>query len=298
MTPHKCRAQQREIFPCKFCGENLETRLKLMNHYVGIHKLDKDSLNFGKLDNFEECPFCKKVFHGGNFERFVHHVKQDHFAEKDNPIYIEFINEKEEKITCDQCGEVFTNRSNMTKHIIRTHKQFTNPESCEICGKIFNSQLTLKTHYKTHQDNGALCIMCGVSFNSNQSLKRHMDVEHGEGYSCPDCGKKFTVKSRLALHIKVDHLGEKEHCPKCNKSFRLRREVKKHILTVHDQLKPWFCDHCPFRCARYGNLTIHKQKSHQIKNLPLQDFLQMIKDGKHPNCVKMEIDPDLWSLLG
>ena len=282
---------------CKFCDETFERRKELKRHLLKVHNLD----NVASSDNknvvpSEQCPFCEKMFIAR--ERFVYHVKHDHIAEKDNPIYIEFIKEKQEYITCDQCGEEFTNKVSLTKHTIRSHKQFTNPESCDICGKLFNDKTTLESHKLTHEFRQSLCMVCGASFKSGQSLIRHMDVVHGEGYKCPDCGKKFTVKARLQLHIKTEHLGEKVHCPKCNKSFRMKSEVKKHLLTVHDQVKPWYCDHCPFRCARYGNLNIHKQKSHQImKNMPIKDFLQMIEDGRHPNCVKMEIDPDLYGLL-
>ena len=142
----------------------------------------------------------------------------------------------------------------------------------------------------THQEAQVLCGLCGKTCKNKTALTSHMNSH--ELFSCNECGKQFHRRHRLNVHIKMVHLGVFEHqCNICSKVFTDGREKKKHILTVHEQLKPWFCDLCTFRTARYTNLGIHKKKMHSVsKQIPLKDFLQLIKDGNHPNQTDIDLE--------
>ena len=288
LKKHLAEVHNMDIFTklqCTECGAEFKKDLDLKHHMVLTHNHE--------IENFEKCPLCDEVFRfrGKVKQNILVHVKNYHVDQKLNPIYIEFLKERETIYPCDQCGEKFSGKRSLSRHLITTH-QIQRSVSCEICGKMLTSEITLNLHMKyLHEENESICPKCGESLKNETKLKRHIQEQHGESHICADCGKCYKNTRLLYHHIRIRHLGIRLQCTMCVKEFTEKASLKSHILVVHEQLKPWFCEHCPFRCARYGNLNIHKKKMHQYKeSMPCKEFIKLIKEGQHPNCSQLDID--------
>ena len=78
--------------------------------------------------------------------------------------------------------------------------------SCDICTKVFETELKLKSHLKTSQhkhdfktrsecfQNGFyFCVLCGKNFKTFAGLQKHENSTHlGISYKCELCDKAFT----------------------------------------------------------------------------------------------------------
>ena len=129
--------------------------------------------------------------------------------------------------------------------------------SCNICGKIFSSQQTLKRHrcqlssaavavarrtIATSDDVTLVtrtphqCRDCGVAFNSARHLNDHVTDAHPDRpkkpYACSDCTKSFAHPYSLKRH-RVEHGGEAFVCPTCGKRFAQLYELSRHLKSHH-----------------------------------------------------------------
>ena len=132
--------------------------------------------------------------------------------------------------------------------------------SCNICGKIFSSQQTLKRHRcQLGTANAACgrqtlptsrqtlptsammyvsrsphrCHTCGIEFGSLVQLKEHAadvhpDVKPKKLYPCSDCDKSFAHPYSLKRH-RVEHGGEAHVCTTCGKRFAQLYELSRHV---------------------------------------------------------------------
>ena len=86
-------------------------------------------------------------------------------------------NSKLEKVPCVQCKQIFSNNSNMQRHV-KTEPQglvFT----CHLCDKKFNSNHARQTHITSHHGGKKpfQCKICQKEFSQQQSLSRHKTSE-------------------------------------------------------------------------------------------------------------------------
>ena len=109
------------------------------------------------------------------------------------------------------------------------------PFVCEVCGKGFNQQGTLKVHEEVHPGVKPFsCSCCGKSFKHRFNLARH-EKTHNSFY-CDSCPKQFASKSALNDHSHV-HTGIKYYsCMECGEQFANRTKLYKHKLW-HSRLK-------------------------------------------------------------
>ena len=108
--------------------------------------------------------------------------------------------------------KVYSTRSSLLRHrksciMINENNKF----SCERCGEILASSLTLKLHIDKHEHDEntiqeklenkttktpdkILCQYCGKLFKKSNDLKIHL-ISHTKLkiYECPDCDKKFSI---------------------------------------------------------------------------------------------------------
>lgn len=129
--------------------------------------------------------------------------------------------------------------------------------SCNICGKIFGSQQTLKRHrcqlspitpacgrrtlrttdmvfisQTPHQ-----CHKCGIEFSTLGQLNDHVADAHPlekpkKPYACSDCDKSFAHPYSLKRH-RVEHGGEAHVCTTCGKRFAQLYELSRHLRSHH-----------------------------------------------------------------
>ena len=129
--------------------------------------------------------------------------------------------------------------------------------SCNVCGKIFSLQQTLKRHRcQLGNENAATaartkrssmnagmnyasrlsqhkCRECGIQFGTVHQLNEHVSDEHPDRpkkkpYACGDCSKSFAHPYSLKRH-RVEHGGDAHVCPTCGKRFAQLYELSRHL---------------------------------------------------------------------
>ncbi|KAK3867621.1 hypothetical protein Pcinc_026932 [Petrolisthes cinctipes] len=169
------------------------------------------------------------------------------------------------KLKCDECGEQFTNLTNLRKHIKRIHVQQS--FVCKECGKTFKKQQHLKTHSFDHTGiNPYACDYpgCEMRCKTPSRLKRHQLQHEGSRYACPyeNCNQTFDTHIELLQHMPNSH---PRVCDICDRPFRQLRQLKKHRQSHENIVEAYFC---PFvACTRFyyrkNNLDTHIKAKHE-----------------------------------
>ena len=99
---------------------------------------------------------------------------------------------------------------------------------CEVCGKQFDSFLSLSQHERVHKREKSFgCMICGKVFTLRGNLKVHM-TSHTEGkdrFKCDRCERCFSQQHRLNMHRQYTSY----KCEKCQKYICGKNVYDKHI---------------------------------------------------------------------
>ncbi|XP_059483812.1 zinc finger protein 431-like [Neocloeon triangulifer] len=279
---------------CQFCPERFLTRENLEKHIL---------LHLESLREMSKPHCCKPCgFTTGSYEIFLRHLKEWHNIER----------EIVPKTDCDLCGKVLKVYENMQSHL-RNHVRCEPSKehvTCDICGKIL-LKCSLSTHKKLlHENNISLvCEICGQIFTSENSLKTHMYRHSEMEFNCGHCDYKSHRKLYLEKHIER-HMTKKVKCSICSASVL---DLKNHLKKSHGPKQTFQCSICdktiscnpkaimkhrnshlglrPFKCEECGksfavqfNMRNHQLKKHGIKafecnicNKPFQNGLNLKK---------------------
>ncbi|XP_037776931.1 zinc finger protein 99-like [Penaeus monodon] len=115
----------------------------------------------------------------------------------------------EEKIKCDDCDKMFSNKYSLRKHHYRYHVR--TPFTCSECGQTFKKQQHLKTHTFVHTGiKPYKCEFpgCDVRCENPSRLKRHSFIHEKSRYACPieNCGNTFDLYHNLQMHLSISHM--------------------------------------------------------------------------------------------
>ena len=172
---------------------------------------------------------------------------------------------------CDECGHFCTTKEVFKAHMAETHGEGIKEEPtvpCEICGKMFKSSNSLKTHVKLlhsgKTEGDFPCEQCGKVFRSKATLEYHTRVHTGDyPYRCDECGNGF-MKLDMMIDCKNNHAGIfKFHCTHCEYKTNNSKQYKRH-LTTHSSEKPLQCPICQHQSSHNGNLNSHIRKVHKL----------------------------------
>ncbi|XP_021368270.1 zinc finger protein 653-like isoform X3 [Mizuhopecten yessoensis] len=79
------------------------------------------------------------------------------------------------KYICYQCGKLFRSYHGHKKHDKLVHQGGVDCKTCQICGKVFIDNSSLKHHLHTHSDDRPFtCDRCGKSYKYATTLKEHV----------------------------------------------------------------------------------------------------------------------------
>ena len=192
-----------------------------------------------------------------------------------------------DKYSCVICGLNFDSRRSLQIHTGRQHKDAKSQESvrskykqqkprttarppktqslvrteaarCNICGKIYDTELNLKKHVRrSHETKQKPCHICGMMV---KELSIHIKYQHLQKdlkkYCCEFCGKGFKGYSGYQFHV-AGHTGEKKYsCGGCAKTFRTSSEAKK-CERGHQGIYKWNCSLCSYKCHQKNKFVRH-----------------------------------------
>ena len=119
-----------------------------------------------------------------------------------------------------------------------------------------------------------VCKFCNKIFSSPIWMKKHLELWHGtveynpkKKVSCNLCGSNVRF-FYLKRHIKEVHTKElRVHVCEyadCGQSFSRPNILINHIKSVHEKIKKFPCDFCPYKAAYKNSLLQHTEIWHSI----------------------------------
>ena len=134
---------------------------------------------------------------------------------------------------CRSCPASFGDRKVRKHHWDSLHKIESN-QTCEFCGRTFDTQVQLNRHAQVHdKTNHVTCQLCGKLFTSKGNMKIHSRfcLQNFE-FSCPvmNCTEKFIYKNAVQTHLVRVHGHEREfECKQCGTQFIHKKNYKRHL---------------------------------------------------------------------
>ena len=233
---HRMKKAPLQPWQCYFCGLIItETKDKkvMKEHVKLLHDQNITSQMYG-IPRDHQCMECKVVF------RTEAHLKE-HVCGITNPSINYSL--KSGGTICPSCGLTFTTHRYFLKHHNRVHLQERKFE-CQQCEAKYYSHFRLLKHIKEqHVEQPVICDVCGKMFASNMKMKFHKATIHDgtrkkkeNFYKCKICETKFSTVSSLRKHSFEIHNVEvpwQYPCTHCDRGFERRPLLMKHLLKVH-----------------------------------------------------------------
>ncbi|XP_070982382.1 histone-lysine N-methyltransferase MECOM-like isoform X16 [Oncorhynchus clarkii lewisi] len=158
---------------------------------------DLQSLEAHSLSHSEEreykCDQCPKAF---NWKSNLIRHQMSHDSGK------HYECENCTKVQSCTCSKVFTDPSNLQRHI-RSQHVGARAHACPDCGKTFATSSGLKQHKHIHSSvKPFICEVCHKSYTQFSNLCRHkrMHADCRTQIKCKDCGQMFSTTSSLNKH--------------------------------------------------------------------------------------------------
>ncbi|XP_018401745.1 PREDICTED: zinc finger protein OZF-like [Cyphomyrmex costatus] len=181
-VPHKCGTCNKEFkdkwhlrrhekihngektFECEYCEKIFLQKGNLSKHVIAKHNNDgccKDSKDKYDVSVPHKCGTCNKEF------KDKWHLRRH-----------EKIHNGEKTFECEYCGKIFSQKGNLSKHVIAKHNNdgcckdskdkydvISVPHKCGTCNKEFKRKSQLIVHERTHKyEQHYLCEICGEMF--------------------------------------------------------------------------------------------------------------------------------------
>ncbi len=138
-------------------------------------------------------------------------------------------NDSEAALSCDACGQVFTNKYNCIRH-----KKLRCPKNPSAGQLVCHSGQSVCHSGQLVCHSGQLVCHSGQSVSQSCTKCIPDDYDDNDadkkGFPCPTCYKVFPKESRRIAHIpKCKHVQSPLECPKCNKVLSCKASKCKHL---------------------------------------------------------------------
>ena len=222
------------------------------------------------------------------------HLKSFHQQHSEEPQFKEITAGHDVKtLICSECGTNFSSNRALENHMVKMHSSHVNTFPCELCGSFLKTQENLEIHHRlvhSVSDSSHLCGECGKVYKHSSQLRMHVLRYHsGEVFSCGQCEMTFISRMHLKRHITIRHTEKSFQCDQCDRTFHRPIALKTHIASVHDKLKPFYCELCDFKCARLSNLHLHRKKTHNLVQYSKEMLIKMVENDEHPKYTRADL---------
>lgn len=208
---------------CKICNKSFSSVANQKRHVTNVHRNKKSR---------RKCIECNKVFSKKN--SYEYHMRTEHRRQNS-------------MIKCPVCSQSFNNRANFNLHYENAHANTPRAlHECDICGKQFKEELSLKIHRgwharRTHrltQDITLLKLNKSVEdvkdpivkpARARKSFPNSPPAKPVPQLQCQVCDNKFTDVTELRKHLWDVHCS-REKSEKDYTSNDLQCELCTHIL--------------------------------------------------------------------
>ncbi|XP_021343987.1 zinc finger protein 91-like [Mizuhopecten yessoensis] len=168
----------------------------------------------------------------------------------------EALDEENGKFSCDICGKVFTQISDLRKHT-KLHKQSI---KCDVCNRCFSQKSQLQTHMKIHNRNTVnKCAFCEKTFKRKNAFQMHMDSLHTMT-SCDICGRQVPGTLMFQYHT-LAHEHEKKSrdfcCDACGEIYKTVDSFRTHLEIHKNDGIPYTCEICGKTFTTITNIGRH-----------------------------------------
>ena len=259
--------------PCKLVVWSLDL---LREHIQKTHSVSKVfnhqrkttyNKNPGEEYKCDQCDLCFKLR-----KSLQRHVNKVHL---------------EETYDCKTCGETFTRKGNLMRHLITKREcKIDEPESdeldtavreakhlentvCDVCYSSFTNKYNLERHKKSHRNGDVqhVCEVCSQAFKRKDLLSRHMLMHSSDpNFKCETCGKQFNRESSLTRHkgVHEPHTREVQFCDLCNTHFGLKSNLLRHFKGIKNDAGDarHVCEHCKKQLCTSRLLRTHVIRAH------------------------------------
>lgn len=216
-----------KILTCSICNrksKHLRAAMAHMNYHKQTRFQNKDY----------QCSICKRVF---QFRKVYLSHMAIHYKRGDSI----------QKTVVGCIGDNVENDVNDGTH------------TCNICGKVCDSENSLKHHTIWHKSKTSLygarheCRICNLQFTSKKWLdvhtRTHYEDDNGP-FKCNVCGKGFTSEQYYRRHLKSHNFDHESHkkrierlrkdkvkCPICNRYYPDVVKLIRHLRRTHPESK-------------------------------------------------------------
>ena len=185
-----------KTWTCPLCGLEIE--------YIHFgtcfnHKQECEARLTGIFDKYS-CPGCDEKFPTVMLRE--HHKKVCLTKQGLIPKYVQA---KPWICTYEGCDYRAHKKLNLQNHINKVHLKIPIEKNqfCDFCGQSFSHKDSLQKHVIKHHTNRRdyVCNICDGKFSTRNAFRQHMEI-HSEvkKYLCPFCGKGFKQSSVLYRH--------------------------------------------------------------------------------------------------
>lgn len=306
---------------CTECNENFRSKALLKDHVKNEHKSSEATLKKAR----KVCQLCGLSFATNGW---YHHMLRAHST---NPRFIcDYCNkafmvkhdlkdhikthmnrESRRKYPCASCSAILLSKSALKNHEHIFHSDIVEEHPCEVCHKVFASQMKLYQHRSTVHIKGHFpCKSCSKVYTVKNALQKHVTKHHGVKEECNICGKmiapgmfmnrhkkshsekffcnfegcakEFQSRSALGYHIESQHKPQVAvNCPTCNAPYNSVRNLNRHIQRQHSNVRVQCeIEGCSHTAARKDYLAAHYRSHKDIDEVTKNALLEKVKEIK------------------